>query len=534
MRFSNLSSNPEFFPKTRMSIQEEARPTSPAVSDLVPGSRPKRSRKFLEIVLAFAVLFALMFNIEFAGPAILDNDGYYHIRWSKMLRESAPRVPEFKWLPLTKLNERDYADHHFLFHVLLIPFTFGDLRLGAKLAAAVFSSLALTTLFALLVLYAVRFRWLWLILLAASSQPFLYRMSMTRAPSLSIVLLGIGCYLILERKRIPLALLSFAFVWAYSLFPLLLGLALAYSAAIYVSERRVEFKTPLASITGLAAGLVINPYFPKNLSLIREHLEMKLSSTYPVEVGVEWYPYETWALAEWSGLALAVFFAALFAFDFKQRARDVKPLFFLVVSTIFLLMLLRSRRFVEYFPPFAVLFAAFTITPKLIELKLTWCKRALDRTIASTAAALATAVLIVWTSVNVRGAYTSMREETDPAKFKSAAQWLVENTPADSMVFNTDWDHFPMLFYYDTHNKYVTGLDPTYLYDRDPELWKVYERVAGGDEKDAASIIRDRFYAEYVVTENRGSYFMRSVEASGAFETVYSDRDVAVLRIRGD
>ena len=109
-----------------------------------------------------------------------------------MLREAAPSLPPFKALPLTTLNERDYVDHHYLFHLLLIPFTYGDMRIGAKLAAAVFSSIGIAALFALLVAYRVPYRWLWLMPLVASSEPFLYRMSMTRAPSLSLAMLGAG------------------------------------------------------------------------------------------------------------------------------------------------------------------------------------------------------------------------------------------------------------------------------------------------------------------------------------------------------
>jgi len=81
------------------------------------------------------LILAVMGWIEFGGPAILDNDGYYHIRWAAMLRENWPHLPAFKALPLTTLNEQSYVDHHYLFHVLLIPFTMGDLRIGAKLAA---------------------------------------------------------------------------------------------------------------------------------------------------------------------------------------------------------------------------------------------------------------------------------------------------------------------------------------------------------------------------------------------------------------
>ena len=104
-------------------------------------------RIVLENVGGLALILVVMGWIQFGGPAILDNDGYYHIRWAAMLRENWPHLPAFKALPLTTLNEQDYVDHHYLFHVLLIPFTWGDLRTGAKLAAVVFSSLGIASLF---------------------------------------------------------------------------------------------------------------------------------------------------------------------------------------------------------------------------------------------------------------------------------------------------------------------------------------------------------------------------------------------------
>ena len=266
------------------------------------------ARTALQIAGGFALILAVMGWIEFGGPAILDNDGYYHIRWAAMLRENWPHLPAFKALPLTTLDEQHYVDHHYLFHVLLIPFTFGDLRIGAKLAAVVFSSLGIVSLFALLVAYRVRFKWLWLVPLVASSEPFLYRLSMTRAPALSLALLGVGTYLILKRKHVWVGVLSFVFVWAYSLFPLMLAFALAYSLTVYLSERRIDLWSALASFIGIAAGLVINPYFPKNLGLLREHLFMKAGGTYSVDVGVEWYPYETWVMLGISAVAFAIYF----------------------------------------------------------------------------------------------------------------------------------------------------------------------------------------------------------------------------------
>src|SRR4051812_27170026 len=67
---------------------------------------------------AYTVIAAALWYIQSVTPAIIDPDGYYHIRWSRLLWESLPhgRLPTFVWLPLTILNRDAYVDHHFLFH----------------------------------------------------------------------------------------------------------------------------------------------------------------------------------------------------------------------------------------------------------------------------------------------------------------------------------------------------------------------------------------------------------------------------------
>ena len=85
---------------------------------------------------------AVFWYLQYSTPSICcgDFDAYYHFRWSQMLWEGIRTgnfPPSFDALPLTTLNPRDYVDHHFLFHVMQIPFTlFSDFEAGAKIAAA--------------------------------------------------------------------------------------------------------------------------------------------------------------------------------------------------------------------------------------------------------------------------------------------------------------------------------------------------------------------------------------------------------------
>ncbi len=58
-------------------------------------------------------------------------------------------------------------------------------------------------------------------------------------------------------------------------------------------------------------------------------------------------------------------------------------------------------------------------------------------------------------------------------KYKRGAAWAVENIPEGERIFNCNWDDFPKLFFYDTKHSYVYGLDPHYLYTKNPELSKL-------------------------------------------------------------
>src|ERR1700755_2630656 len=99
------------------------------------------------LLFGLAVIIIIMVRLQFATSAVCcgDWDGYYHIRWSQLLWENFSQgkwLPEFKWLPLTVLGPQDYADHHFLFHLLQIPFLwFFDTERAAKVAAGGFGSL---------------------------------------------------------------------------------------------------------------------------------------------------------------------------------------------------------------------------------------------------------------------------------------------------------------------------------------------------------------------------------------------------------
>lgn len=587
------------------------------------------------LLVGAAAIAAVFIKLQFSTDSICcgDFDGYYHIKWSSLLWDGMRRgvfPPSFQWLPLTTLDPKGYVDHHLLFHILQIPFTwFMDLRTAAKVSATLFSSLAVFSCYWLIVRYRIRYPLCWLIALLACSAPFLYRMNMAKAPPLAIIFMIVGIYLLFEKKYVWLAPLMFLFVWTYSLFVTLLAAACIWPLILYWSERPSDLRSflrpllaPLLTFLAMILGFVINPYFPKNVWLFYEHVRIKVTAgDFTTSVGTEWYPYESWYFLGSCIIAFAAMVVGYVSFDWTDRRRAARPLLLMVFSTLLMIASFRSRRFVEYWPPFAVLFAAFSLQPVLEGVKnsfsrmprevidelepfldrnpppairerrdrfwdepllalvgfflgiilfvlyyssvrsqgdanagqhlnkamlltngavvlvylggvvfYAWWRRSVARTISVVLMSFVTITMFV----SVQETAKSIREDHGQHYYEKGMEWVRNNVPEGEMIFNTDWDDFPKMFFYDTKHSYTSGLDPTYLLDKNPELSKLYEQITLGKEKDPGPIIRDRFHANYVFTDNEDIHndFYYNALQSGWFDKVYEDEDCTILHLR--
>ena len=513
---------------------------------------------------AGAIAIGLIFwKLQYSTSAICcgDYDGYYHIKWSRMLWESLRQgtfPPQFTWLPLTTLDPRNYVDHHLLFHIFQIPFTwFGDLRVAAKVSATIFASLAVFSCYWLVIRYQIRYPFVWLLALLACSAPFLYRLSMAKAPPFAVIYLVIAIHLLFTRKYWPLVPLGFIFALTYDMFVLLILASFVWTAVIAWTEHRFEWRPIAWVLAGTAAGLVINPYFPTNLNLLYEHLRIKITAGgFSTKVGNEWYPYDSWEFIGNSLLACVAMLVGYVTFDLADRKRAHHSLFFLMFATVLMIMMARWRRIAEYWPPFAVMFAAFALHPwlegprshltRLSPDILKELRPFLDRprsgavikdsdsrelwqTVGNAFVAVLIAVILFF---NIRLMSKEIASSATHETYSAGATWMRANVPPGHIVFNTDWDDFPRLFYYDPTHSYVSGLDPTYLYDRSPELSELYDSITLGKEEDPGPLIRDRFGARYVFTDNSHDDFFLNARESGWLEIAYEDADCTIFHIR--
>lgn len=519
------------------------------------------------------------------APTFLDPDSFYHVKMAELLMQRGI-VRDFTWLPFTTLAHA-YTDHHFLYHVLLVPFivAFGPF-VGAKVAAAVFGALAMTAFYAVLRVHGSRWPFAFTMLLATSSA-FMFRMNLAKTSSLSVAVLMLALIAIKKEKPVLLFLLSWAYVLLYGGWPIM-GVVVAVflgtravidhlfdkhpvhswagpwfwrrllrgsKAATADFLRAIEVRQALAAAGGMLAGLLLNPFFPKNLQFYWEQIVQIAVVGYKdrIGVGVEWYPFSQNAFfAESSAvfLAIAVCIVVLAAMVFwgdlvkkggekVEREEITSQLAAFFLAAFFTLMTMRSRRHVEYFAPFTVMATAlfFTMLVKRLELKAFVGRiRWLFPRPKFIPLAIFTYVSFLFVFLGVRdvlGNKMTYLGGISWTKYQGAAAWLAKNTPEGAIVLHSDWDDFPPLFYQNDHNRYIVGLDPTFLYRQDPaRYWEWVNITTGKTTSGMAEAVLTRFDSRYVLVENDHNEMRRQVDLDPRFHRVYQDGEAAIFEVR--
>jgi hypothetical protein len=483
------------------------------------------------ISLAFLGGFIVALFLLFTTEGFISNDDYYHSRLaSEMIEQRSLRVI-FPWLPLTILNADQFVDHHLLYHILVAPFAHWGGIEGAKLAQSIIVGAVFAMTWVLLRQMQVHSVWFWLLLLLGLSTPFLYRLLMVRAQGAAVLMLLCALSVLFSRRYRWLVPISFVFVWLYNGFILLTAFAVVYMVSAWVTERRIIWQPLIYTLLGTAAGLVINPYFPQNIAFILDHLGEKVDVAASVRVGSEWYPYTTEALMQNSLGMLVILVSGILAPSLRRTGRDHIETTLLLTALMTLYMTFESRRFIEYAPIFVLLFAAAALGRQGIQwdqLLPTALKSKQQMTYLFRLMLLIPALGFAWQTIQT--VQQDIQDE-NPGYMRGAADWLEKNTQPGEMIFQTDWDDFTYLFFHNTHNRYLVGLDPTYLQVADPSLWNLWVSLTQGEVENPSAFIRQRFDASYVVSDTRHADFEQMALRDSAMTLVYEDDNSLIWQI---
>ncbi len=486
------------------------------------------ARHRVEGVILYGLAFAVLSWLIFAAPGFFGTDDYYHARLATEIISQGRLAVEFPWLPRTILSPERFTDHHLLYHLYIAPWTTWFGMAGAKLATVSIAAGVIVAVWVLLRQAGVRGAALWALALLGASAPFVFRLLMIRTQGASLLLLIIALAVLFAGRWRWLIPTAFAYAWLYNGFVLIIGFAGLYALAGWISDRRLDWQPVGYTLLGVGLGLVINPYFPQNIQFITDHLGAKVDIANSVRVGNEWYPYTTGALLANSGGALLALALGFLASSFSGHKRDRLETTLLLAALLTLLMVFRSRRFIEYFPAFAVLFAA--VAWRHVKLA-DWLPRpALARYLIPLTATLVAGGFAYTTLTAV---YQDARGAKSPEYLAGASDWLREHVPDGAMIFQTDWDDFTRLFYHNTRSVYLVGLDPTYLQMADEALWDTWVDITQGKVKTPSHLIQTAFGAEFVVSDRQHDEFIEQADADPNMEVVYQDDYNLVWRVAG-
>ena len=345
-----------------------------------------------------------------------------------------------------------------------------------------------------------------------------------------MLLVAVG--LVIHKKYKSLFVLAFSFVWLYDAFPLLLVMVLIFFLCEAGVERRADYRLLTYVLAGLLAGIVINPFFPSNVGSYFFNLARISSTESSLGVGNEWRPYSTLAFVQQTWVCLIVFFGtiAILLGRLERRSHVLYALF--GIALFFLALLMKSRRMIEYWPPFAVLFCAFGFHEVLAHLPERERMKLKLRNRFSVV--VAWAALCCCAVLTYQAARAEMKNSTSNDYYRGAALWLKQHTQPGTIVFNTDWDDFSQLFFYNDSNYYVVGLDPNYMRKYDDNLYRVWQDIGKGKVRNPHKAIVDQFKAFYVLTDNSHQAFLRRVEEDTQMTAVYRDAHCSVYSISED
>ena len=255
-----------------------------------------------------------------------------------------------------------------------------------------------------------------------------------------------------------------------------------------------------------------------------------------VSVGNEWFPYDTGQLLKNSLPAFIAFSSGILALGLTGRKMDVRTGTALLATLLFGLMLFQARRFIEYFPPFALIFAAFAWAPLSQNPEPVSSPQGAPVSPARPGLQTLPAIILAFAVVfsvfkALPAAQESMRKSKPYNLYAEASAWLEENSAAGDRVFQTDWDDFPRLFYYNTHNTYLIGLDPTYMQLYDQETYDLWVLITRGEVQQPSQFIANHFHSSYVHSDLKHGNFIRKAEKDPGLREAYRDDQAVIFEV---
>jgi hypothetical protein len=511
-----------------------------------------------------------------------DPDAFYHAHLARLMLDQGA-LHAFPWLDLTTLGAH-FADQHYLFHVITGPAiaAFGEFW-GAQLMAPILATLTALALWNVLRGLNVKHAWVWVALTLLVPE-FSFRLILAKASPLAvgafIVVLGA---MALKRPKTTFA--------AGVLFALSHGgwiIAVAAAGLMLVADtvtRRVvddalwsaslkttPWKTFLALLGGILVGLLIHP----NRMEIFQFLWVQVvqvglfTGSGGVSLGLEWQSASpSHVIGMLATLLIPLLMGLLgIVLNRKDNLADKmgggawvvgggsdpthhspltthdprvvmrRLLLLLLPMGLTLVLTFKSERMIEYLVPALALWAAslwqlvdeqaFLSEARLM---ISRCSARIRPFIAPFFVTLAIVVIahqtyFAWNAVHA--------DDSKPFNaFRNTIAAISGRAHPGDRVYHSDWDEFPILFAADDRLRYVSGLDPTFLYAANPDLQRRYQAVTNGtDTTSTWDVIVNRTHSRFVfITTKRHPQLEKILSSDPRYHLIARDETTAAYEV---
>lgn len=448
----------------------------------------------LIILLSLGLFFLIL---QLTCKSILEIDGFFYIKKALLISQQGA-LTNFPWLSFTIYSQNGFGPH-FIFPYLLIPLIkiFGLIG-GPKLLISLLNGAIFSLFYVLLTKLKITKPLIWTLLFFLGSFYFLWRINFIRPINISVIIFLLLCYSLINHKYVILSLAAFFYSWFYDGFLLFLFPLLIFLTVKTVLEKKIPLKFILIYFFSSLLGLIINPFFPKNISYFFTSYLNIVNNLFNKQLisSVELLPPLLTDLFQQNIImVLVIIFSAMILFLIKLNGRTnnftnrekITGYFLGLNALTFTILTLKLVHFIDYLAPSAFLaagyfFTLFSRSPKTAELQLfiNQLRHQLNRPFLKTLTIIGLLGL-AW--LPLKSLYLEFQQAAGLNRYQLTAEWLKKQTPAQSIIFHSAWDAFPRLFFLNDHNYYLVGLYPTYLYAFDQTRYWLWRNIT---EKSAA------------------------------------------------
>lgn len=472
----------------------------------------------------FALIFfaALAAVFQFSSQNIADPDGFYHLKHAQIYKDNGIFFKNFPWVQYSSISELK-SDLWYGFHILLIPFSGFDSASGIKTAGIFLTIISLFILRLAFKRIGYGSAFLWTILIFLSAPNIMTRFIMLRPHLLTMALSALIFSFLIRGNAVWVMLFSSILAWTHIsmawIVLIIFGTVFLLKAAI---EKKWLWKKAFAVVIGIAAGIIARPNPIGSIELAYIQIIKLLQAKQDDAIllfGSELFPLKWYTLVE-NFLAFTVvwiisvlIFIAFYKKYFLQDNAEKKVFIVsnMILSVLFFGMtLLTARRAHDFWIIFGTMLIA-SVLHSIISRKYS---NDFIKTGFVSALAIAFVFLVFYTPYK---SLNTLRDRgTPPDAFKKASLWIKENSNSKDIVFNLHWSDFPMMFFWNSKNYYIGGMDPIFQYSYNPSLyWKfhylsadeVTKKTCGAPActakmlEDTYFVLKNEFEAKYIVLE---------------------------------